>query len=1490
MPISVSTTGGTVTGPATSTNLAAAYGFNEGTGTTTADASGNGVTGQIQGATWTTSGKHGNALSFNGSSSYVDLGTPAVLQSTGSMTWSAWVYAAGTPSDDGQIVAMSDGNSGWQFKTSPDTGVRTFAIAVSPSSTSSTQRYSKTVPALNTWYHVAGVYNTATQTLDIYVNGVLDDGVLNGTVPSAQVLAGVNTTIGMRSGGYYFNGVIDDLRIYNRALSATEIQADMNTAVGTTAVAAPPTISSVQCSPASVASGASSTCTATLSGAAPSGGTTVTLSDNSTALTTPASVTVAAGATTGTFTVTAGSVTSSQSATVTATLAGVSKTATISLGTAMTLSSLACSPTTLASGAISTCTVTLSQAAPSTGTTISLSDNSTQLATATSVTVASGATSAKFNAVAGTITTSQSATITATLGAVSKTATIALGAPVTVSSLACSPTTLASGAIGTCTVTLSQAAPSGGASVAISDTSSALTTPATLAVAAGSSTASFTATAGTVTSNQSVTLTASLNGSSATAALTLSAPTSGTYSIWSPGTIPSASVSSGAEAVEVGVRFRADVSGNITGIRFYKASLNTGTHIGNLWTNTGTLLRSATFTAETASGWQQVNFSSPVAITAGATYVASYFAPAGHFSYSMNFFTSQGVDNAPLHALADNVDGRNGIYIFNTSSSFPNVTYMAENYWVDVVFSATQSSPATVRVSSVQCSPASIASVSSSACTVTLSAAAPSGGATVTISDNSSALTSPASVTVAAGASSAGFSVSTGTVTASQPVTLTASLNGSSVSAALTITPPVITISSLNCLPATVASGSSASCTVTFSGALPTGGAVLAISDSSSALTTPATLTVAAGVSSAVFSAAAGAVTANQSVTVTASLNGSSAKAALTISAPASGSHSIWSTTAIPLSSVSSTSDAVEVGVRFRSDVSGYITGIRFYKASLNTGTHIGNLWTNTGTLLKSATFTGETASGWQQVNFSSPVAITAGTTYVASYFAPAGHFSYSMSAFASQGVDNAPLHALADNVDGRNGIYLYSNSSKFPTMTYMAENYWVDVVFSSSTSSTAGASLVSMAKPAASSPEAVSASSQTSAAVSALSCSPRSVTAGSLVTCELRVPPSPAPGRIQLATSSAQVAVPSAVSARSSQSSLTFQAAIDPLAPQQAVVITATSGAGEVQDTLVVNAGAAPVLSVPGRQLAKIGTPVSFAVKASDPGNLPVQLSARGVPGGATFDAATGNFNWVPGASQAGQYQVTFTAGNSAGQSASGTVTLDVDSGKPALDAQTLACSPGAISRLTGKWLASGDAPLSDATGGSMSLGGTRVAVNGEAAPVLFSSAAEVRFLCPAVNPGTPLSVTVESDAGAAGPLAGTMLEATPAILTVDGSGQGQGLVSFAGTGDLVMSRNFRIPAEPAQPGDEIQIQATGLGGNAVSAGSVLVDLSGIAAEVQSITAVPGEAGVFMIQARVPAAVAFGDAVPVEIQVVTPDGRRFDSNRATVAVEAVRQ
>ena len=97
-------------------------------------------------------------------------------------------------------------------------------------------------------------------------------------------------------------------------------------------------------------------------------------------------------------------------------------------------------------------------------------------------------------------------------------------------------------------------------------------------------------------------------------------------------------------------------------------------------------------------------------------------------------------------------------------------------------------------------------------------------------------------------------------------------------------------------------------------------------------------------------------------------------------------------------------------------------------------------------TLLASATFTNETASGWQQVTFSKAVSITAGTTYVAGYFAPNGHYSATPAGFSSA-VGNPPLKALANSTSA-NGVYAYGSASAFPSNSFNSTNYYVDVTF----------------------------------------------------------------------------------------------------------------------------------------------------------------------------------------------------------------------------------------------------------------------------------------------------------------------------------------------------------------------------------------------------------------------------------------------------------
>ena len=132
---------------------------------------------------------------------------------------------------------------------------------------------------------------------------------------------------------------------------------------------------------------------------------------------------------------------------------------------------------------------------------------------------------------------------------------------------------------------------------------------------------------------------------------------------------------------------------------------------------------------------------------------------------------------------------------------------------------------------------------------------------------------------------------------------------------------------------------------------------------------------------------------------------------------------------------------AVNLGMAFTTDTNGYITGARFYKAATNTGTHVGSLWSASGTLLAQATFTGETASGWQQVTFSSPVAVTAGTTYVVSYLAPKGHYSAHGQRPHQPGQRSAPLRpGHRQRRPTATGSSSTAATSTFPTSTFQRQ------------------------------------------------------------------------------------------------------------------------------------------------------------------------------------------------------------------------------------------------------------------------------------------------------------------------------------------------------------------------------------------------------------------------------------------------------------------
>ena len=505
----------------------------------------------------------------------------------------------------------------------------------------------------------------------------------------------------------------------------------------------------------------------------------------------------------------------------------------------------------------------------------------------------------------------------------------------------------------------------------------------------------------------------------------LSMPT--VVTIWPSNTVPGVVDDGPDSAVELGVKFKSDMAGIIKGIRFYKANANTGVHIGNLWSITGTRLATVTFSNETASGWQQAFFASPVTIVSNTVYVASYHANNGHYSTDVNYFQGKGVDNPPLHALANGVLGGNGVYAYGTSSLFPNQTWNAANYWVDVVFEVKVPPPLIV----IAVTPANSNIVIGATQQFT---------ATVIYSDGSTQnLTSQATWTslnpgvATINTSGLATGVSTGTTT------ISATLWGVVGSTTLTVqvVPLVITTTSLPngvmnmAYTATLRAdgGTTPYSWSIINGTLPAG---LMLNPSSGVISGTPTVS---GTSSFIVQVSdAGSHTATKTLSITIT------------SVPAV--VSIWPDTTVPGRIDDGPDSTVELGVKFKSDVAGTITGIRFYKGMANTGTHVGNLWASDGTLLATVTFSSETASGWQQALFATPVAIASNTVYVASYHATNGHYSADVNYFQGKGVDNPPLHALANGVSGGNGVYAYGASSLFPSQTWNAANYWVDVVF----------------------------------------------------------------------------------------------------------------------------------------------------------------------------------------------------------------------------------------------------------------------------------------------------------------------------------------------------------------------------------------------------------------------------------------------------------
>ncbi len=205
------------------TGLVAAYAFNETSGTTASDASGNGRTGTVNGATWSASGRYGGALSFDGSNDLVTVADANALDLTTGMTLSAWLRP--TTLSGWRTALLKEAPSGLSYALYAHDNSPQPAAYVNVGSDRSAAGTGAL--ALNTWSHLASTYDGTT--LRLYVNGVLvGSQAMTGAIAASTGALHIG---GNTIWGEDFSGLIDDVRVYNRALSVSEIQTDLNGAV-----------------------------------------------------------------------------------------------------------------------------------------------------------------------------------------------------------------------------------------------------------------------------------------------------------------------------------------------------------------------------------------------------------------------------------------------------------------------------------------------------------------------------------------------------------------------------------------------------------------------------------------------------------------------------------------------------------------------------------------------------------------------------------------------------------------------------------------------------------------------------------------------------------------------------------------------------------------------------------------------------------------------------------------------------------------------------------------------------------------------------------------------------------------------------------------------------------------------------------------------------------------------------------------------------------
>ena len=658
-------------------------------------------------------------------------------------------------------------------------------------------------------------------------------------------------------------------------------------------------ISDLTVNPTTVTGGQSSIGTVTLSKAAPPGGNMVILSSASPWDRVPGSVLVPGGSTQATFMISTSQVAVSTTVTITASSGGDSASASLAIA-AIGPQSLTVSPASVVGGTSSTGMVTLNEPASGNGAVVSLSSNSPNASTPTSVTVAAGATTATFSIATVAVAAPINATITAALGNATAEATLAV-LPPGLESLSVSPTSVVGGVPSTGTVTLNGPAPTGGTVVKLSSSSSSASPPNAITVAGGATSASFSISTSAVAATTQATISGTVGANTMTSILVISvasisavtvSPTTvlggissaGTVTLTGPAGVGGMVVSLSSSNPSATVPATVTVSSGTTSASFSinTTPVSTSTPV-TVTASEGVSKQAATLTVTPAL--LAIVTISPTSVLGGqpssGTVTLNGKAPTGGTSISLTSGSSNATVPATVTVSAGSTTAK--FLVSTTAVSSTTLSPITGSQG-----SITQTATLTIvpaALSGLTVSPATVIGGGSSTATVTLNGPAGPGGSQVSVTSSSSSATVPATVTISAGATSATLAIATSPVTTAVSATITCALGGETKSATLTINPAGL--ASLTVSPASVVGGNSSTGTAALNGPAPAGGTSISLASNSTNSTAPASVSVAAGASSATFAIMTTAVPSNTTATITGTLGAVQKSATLTIDAAA---------------------------------------------------------------------------------------------------------------------------------------------------------------------------------------------------------------------------------------------------------------------------------------------------------------------------------------------------------------------------------------------------------------------------------------------------------------------------------------------------------------------------------------------------------------------------------------------------------------------------